>query len=201
MYTNRTVSLSYVHYEYMTWRSIYRMVWITGCRITSWAQMLACTWARQMCFFHAPLVGGRLSTSCLLLSCLKKVISIPWTHIFSPASARTMYTEILYIRQKLGLMVYPLTKANNSPTNVWTWSIYTLKHFLLSFSLMWPVVSHPVRACQLIRAAAFSAPSASYIGCSNTVRRRPAVPLMIAGFWPNSGTRRSARRRISVSCV
>ena len=74
------------------------------------------------------------------------------------------------------------------------------KATLFSFPWICPVVSQPVRACQLIKAPDFSGPSLSYIGFRKTLRRISLVPMITAEQSPRSGVLCSAKSSTSVSC-
>ena len=70
------------------------------------------------------------------------------------------------------------------------------------FPFQWkcPVVSQPVRACQLIKAPDLSGPSLSYIRCRNTLCRISLVPMITAERSSRSGVLRSAKSSTSVYC-
>ena len=74
------------------------------------------------------------------------------------------------------------------------------KQPVFPFPWICPIVSQPVRACQLIKTPDFSRPSLSYIGSRKTVCHLSLVLMIIAERLPRSGVLRSAKTSTSVSC-
>ena len=174
---------------------------IWGWMTRSWLHILAWRWARRICWFNAPDVGGNLSTPWLLGRLLNRYY----------LRSQSVLAETFFVpRRKHKNSSHPVFALNDgsslSPSLLKacaTWGSdlkETLNAVFLPTSFIWPVMSQPVREWKPGYPAAFSGPRCSYIGKRATLLFDD-VPVTIPGFLPSCISRFRIKTNKSVSCV
>src|SRR6266536_4694174 len=118
--------------------------------------MQACTCAWRMCSIHAPVVGGIISTHWSVFGCLNRYyLNSLAREIFILFGQKRVHKNFSHPSTTSGdglsLRPMPLMAAMISGPE----ARKLVQHVILPLPRMCPVVSHPVRACQLIRTADF----------------------------------------------
>src|SRR5260221_8288140 len=124
--------------------------------------MEACACARRMCSIHAPVVGGSLSTPWSVFSCLNRYhLNSLAREIFILFGQKRVHKNFSQPSTTSGDGSSPRPRPFSAAITSGLEARKLVKHVVLPLTRMCPVVSQPVRACQLIRAADFSGPNAS----------------------------------------